>query len=836
MSAPRNTTIGRSVPRLEDRPLLTGRGRFADDMSFPHQLHMRVVRSPIAHGRIVAVDTAAACAMPGIAAVWTAADITDVPPIDFREGRNVALEPYRQPVLATERVRYVGEPVAAVFAKDPYFAEDAADRVAVTVETLPVLLDAAADPGEFSPGHGTEAALVRQGYGDIDAAMARAYAIVSLDLAVGRHTGVPIETRGAIGRYDAARDILELHGAAKVPHRSRDLLALMLGRAPSAIHVHASDVGGGFGVRGELYPEDVLVCVAALRLGRPVKWIEDRREHFVAANHSRQQRHVVRAAVAADGTILAIDDEFWHDQGAYVRTHGTRVAMMATGILPGPYRVPAYRSVCHFRLTNKTPAATYRAPGRYETTFVRERLIEAIAHTLKLDSITVRRRNAITAAEMPFHRPLQVLGEDVRHDTGDYIGLLDKVLAHASWNALQAQLRERRRNGELVGSGVAMFVEKSGLGPADGVTIAVDASGMVEVVTGGASIGQGFETVIAQVAAEALGVDYRNVRVVHGQTDRIAFGIGAHASRATVMTASATHVAALKLRAKALDMAGQLLQAAPEELDIVDGVVVLKARSVLSGARPIRCPHLLAFGGGWRALARRRGVLGCARFPKLDDKDPTRPRSRVHPPRRRGGASGHALREDRFLHTPETAAGPSITLGAVATALAPASPVRGDRDPGLAAEGWFHTKHQVYPYGSHLAVVKVDPDTGAVTVERYIAGYDIGRAINPMLVEGQIAGGFAQGLGGALMEDFCYGEHGEPLCVTFADYLLPTACETPTAEIILTEDFPADLNPLGIKGAGESGITGVGAAIANAVEDAIGRPGPSRNCRSRRSG
>ena len=348
---------------------------------------------------------------------------------------------------------------------------------------------------------------------------------------------------------------------------------------------------------------------------------------------------------------------------------------------------------------------------------------------------------------MPFHRPLQVLGEDVRHDTGDYMGLLDKVLAHASWDTLQAQLRERRRNGELVGAGVAMFVEKSGLGPADGVTIAVDASGMIEVVTGGASIGQGFETVIAQVAAEALGVDYRNVRVVHGQTDRIAFGIGAHASRATVMTASATHVAAVKLRDKALDMAGQLLQAAPEELDIVDGVVI--------------------------------------------------------------GKPG----------------GPSITLGAVATAMAPGSPTRGDREPGLAAEGWFHTKHQVYPYGSHLAVVKVDPDTGAVTVERYIAGYDIGRAINPMLVEGQIAGGFAQGLGGALMEDFCYGEHGEPLCVSFADYLLPASCETPTPEIILTEDFPADLNPLGIKGAGESGITGVGAAIANAVEDAIGRPG-----------
>jgi aerobic carbon-monoxide dehydrogenase large subunit len=739
--------IGQSLPRLEDPPLVRGRGRFAGDISFPHQLHMRVARSPVAHGRIVAIDATEARATQGVVAVWTATDIVDVPPIDFREGRIERLEPYRQPVLAVERVRYVGEPIAAVFATDPYIAEDAADFVAVEIEDLPVLLDADAEPAEFSPGHGTEAAIVRQGYGDIDAAMARAHAVIEMDLTVGRHSGVPIETRGAIGRHDAARDILELHGAAKVPHRIRELLALMLRRAPSSIHVHESHVGGGFGVRGELYPEDVLVCVAAMRLGRPVKWIEDRREHFICANHSRQQRHRVRAGVDADGVILALDDEFWHDQGAYVRTHATRVAMMISGILPGPYRIPAYRSIGHFRLTNKTPAATYRAPGRYETTFVRERLVEAIAHTLKLDSVEVRRRNAITPAEMPFHRPLEVLGEEVEHDTGDYMGLLDKVLERASWATLRADLERRRRSGELVGAGMAMFVEKSGLGPSDGVSIAVDASGRVEVVTGGASVGQGFETVVAQVAAETIGVDYRHVRVIHGQTDRIAFGLGAHASRATVMTASAARVAALKLRDKALDMAAQLMQSAPVDLDIVDGMVVRKA------------------------------------------------------------------------------GGPSMPLGAVATALLPASPVRHGREPGLRADGWFHVAHQVYPYGSHLAVVKVDPDTGAVAIERYVIGYDVGRAINPMLVEGQIVGGFVQGLGGALMEDFRYSERGDPLSVTFADYLMPTARETPAVEIILTEDFPTDLNPLGIKGAGESGITAVGAAIANAVEDAIGLPG-----------
>ena len=739
--------IGRSVTRLEDPPLVRGRGRFAADISFPHQLHMRMTRSPIAHGLIVAIDAAAARAIPGVVAVWTAAEIADIPPIDFREGRIERLEPYRQPVLATERVRYVGEPVAAVFATDPYIAEDAADLVAIEIEELPVLLDADAEPAEFSPGHSTEAAIVRQGYGDVDAAMARAHKVIALDLAVGRHSGVPIETRGAIGRHDDARDILELHGAAKVPHRVRDLLALMLRRAPSSIHVHEAHVGGGFGVRGELYPEDVLVCLAAMRLGRPVKWIEDRREHFICANHSRQQRHRVCAGVDADGVILALDDEFWHDQGAYVRTHATRVATMISGILPGPYRIPAYRSVGHFRLTNKTPAATYRAPGRYETTFVRERLVEAIAHALKLDPVEVRRCNAITASEMPFRRPLEVLGEEVEHDTGDYMGLLDKVLERASWPKLKAGLARRRQGGELVGAGVAMYVEKSGLGPSDGVKIAVDTSGRVEVVTGGASVGQGFETVVAQVAAEMIGVDYRHVRVIHGQTDRIAFGLGAHASRATVMTASATRVAALKLRDKALDTAGHLMQAAPADLDIIDGMVVHKA------------------------------------------------------------------------------GGPSMPLGAVATALLPASPTRHGREPGLLAEGWFHVAHQVYPYGSHLAVVKVDPDTGAVAIERYIIGYDIGRAINPMLVEGQIVGGFAQGLGGALLEDFRYSESGDPLSVTFADYLMPTAREIPTLEVILTEDFPTNLNPLGIKGAGESGITAVGAAIANAVEDAIGLPG-----------
>jgi carbon-monoxide dehydrogenase large subunit/6-hydroxypseudooxynicotine dehydrogenase subunit gamma len=744
--------IGQSVARLEDPPLVTGRGQFASDINFPHQLWMRIVRAAHANGRIKAIDAAPARALPGVFAAWTADDIPDVPPVDFREGSIPALDPYRQPVLAKARVRYVGDPVAAIFAEDPYIAEDAADLVAVDVEELPVLIDAQVEPVEFSPGHSSEAAVIRQGYGDVEAAFRQAAHVVELELAIGRHSGVPLETRGAIGRYDGARGILELHGAAKVPHRNQELLARMLRLPPSAIHVHESHVGGGFGVRGELYPEDVLVCVAAKRFNRPVKWIEDRREHLIAANHSREQVHKVRAAVDANGVILAIDDRYFHDQGAYVRTHAARVVHMTAGILPGPYRVPAYRAIGHFRLTNKTPAATYRAPGRYETTFVRERLVDAIAQQLKIDRIELRRRNTIGPTEMPYPRPLEALGEEIEYDSGDYCGLLDKLLAKTGWSALNQTVNKRKEAGECVGIGLSMFVEKSGLGPSDGVRISVDTSGMVEILTGGASLGQGFETVMAQVAADALGVDYRRCRVIHGQTDRIPFGIGAHASRATVMTASATHIAAGNVRRKALALAAELLQTSADTLDIVAGEVVRK------------------------------------------DGKP----------------------------------GPSIGLGAIAQNLAPTAKARGDREPGLAAEGWFKTEHQVYPYGSHIAVVRVDRETGRVEIERYCIAYDIGRAINPALVDGQIVGGYAQGLGGALFEEFSYSERGDPLAVTFADYLLPALHEVRAPEVLLEQDYTSPLNPLGIKGAGESGITAVGATVASAVDDAIGRPGAVR--------
>jgi carbon-monoxide dehydrogenase large subunit len=736
--------VGRSVRRLEDRPLLTGAGRFAADVSFPHQLHMRLVRSAYAHARIVAVRTADAAALPGVHAVWTAADVAHIPPIDFRLTKVAGLEAYRQHVLAADRLRYVGEPVAAVFAEDPYVAEDAAELVSVEVEELARVLDARQEPQEFADGLRTEATVVRKGYGDVDAAFRNAHAVVELDLAIGRHSGVPMETRGAIAHHDRARDVLELHGAAKVPHWNRDQIARMLGRSPSSVHLYEGHVGGGFGVRGELYPEDVLVCAAALAFARPIKWIEDRREHLIATNHSRQQTHRIRAAIDADGRILAIDDAYFTDQGAYLRTHAATVTDLTAALLPGPYRVPAYRAVGRVRLTNKTPCGTYRSPGRFEGSFARERLLDAIAARIGIDPIEARRRNLIAQAEMPYTRTLDTLGTEVTLDSGDYAGLLDKTLAHIGWPALQQHLAQRRAAGEMVGAGLAMFVEKTGLGPRDLARVTVDGDGAVEVVTGAASVGQGVETAIAQICADALGVDYAGIRVVHGQTDRIAFGMGAFASRVTVMTGEATRIAAAQVRAKAIAAAAELLQAPADSLDVVDGRVV------------------------------------------------------------RGDA----------------AEGPSVTLGEVARALALA-----DGGTGLCAEGWFQCDHMNYPYGVHVAIVAVDRDTGGVAVERFVVAYDVGKAVNPMLVEGQIVGGVLQGLGGALYEEFRYDERGEPLSVTFADYLLPTAREAPPVEVIICEDAPSPLNPLGLKGAGEGGAAAVGAAVAAAIDAAIGIPG-----------
>jgi carbon-monoxide dehydrogenase large subunit len=738
MTEQKKKFVGRSVPRLEDRPLLLGQGRFAADISFAGQWQMRVVRSPVAHGKIRSIDIEAALRLPGVHAIWIHSDVAHIPHIPFRLTGLKTLEPYQQPVLAKNVVRYVGEPVAVVFAEDTYVAEDAADLVGLSIEPLRATIFATEQPGIYEHQLTTEAGVVQKTYGDVDAVFRNAHAVVSLELSIGRHSGVPLETRGAIARYDEAHDILELHGAAKVPHWNRDTIAQMLQRKKESVQLYEGHVGGGFGIRGEIYPEDVLVCAAALKFRRPVKWVEDRREHLIAANHSREQHHRVRAAVDAQGRILGIEDEFFHDNGAYMRTHAATVPDLAAAMLPGPYRVPAYRAVGHIRLTNKTPCGTYRAPGRYESTFVRERLLDAIAAKLGLDAVEVRKRNLIGKKAMPYSLGLDTLGTKIVYDSGDYALLLEKALKAAHWDELQEELRKRRKDGEKVGAGLAMFVEKSGLGPFDTVRIQVKPDGLVEVITGVASIGQGVETVIAQICADSLGVDYANVRVIHGQTDRIARGMGAFASRVTVMCGEATRLAATKLRARVLQAAAELMQTTAGSLDIVNGEIV-----------------------------------------------------RANAP------------------------GPSMPMAELART----------QPDGWSAEDTFESTHMVYPYGVHIAAVRVDAETGDVAIERYIIAYDIGKAVNPKLVEGQIAGGLAQGVGGALFEEFRYDENGEPLSVTFADYLIPTAREVPEVSILVSEDAPSPLNPLGLKGAGEGGANPVGAVIASAIDDALRCPG-----------
>ena len=453
------TVIGESVLRLEDRALLTGTGRFAGDQNFEGQLHMRVVRATVAHGRILSITTEDAAAMPGVFAIWTGADVADVPPINLRPGSALQdLEKCRQHILAQEIVRYVGEPLAVVFADDPYRAEDGADLVWAEIEELPPVIGLMDALGEFAPGISTEPTVFEKSYGDVDAAFAGAAHVIECELSVGRHAGVPLETRGALAVWNEAEDRLEFHAAAKIPHTNRIALADLLGLELEQLHLFEGHVGGGFGVRGELYPDEVLVNLAAMRFRRPVKWIEDRMEHLIAANHSREQTHRIRAATDAEGLILGLDDAFWFNQGAYARTHGATVPLVSATMLPGPYKIPAYRTTGHIRLTNVTPAGTYRGPGRFETTFVREQLMDRIAAELKLDPLAVRRTNLITSDEMPYERPFEIGGKPIFYDSGDYPKSLARLLDYVGYDALQVEMVARRATGEMAGAAVICFV------------------------------------------------------------------------------------------------------------------------------------------------------------------------------------------------------------------------------------------------------------------------------------------------------------------------------------------------------------------------------------------
>jgi carbon-monoxide dehydrogenase large subunit/6-hydroxypseudooxynicotine dehydrogenase subunit gamma len=746
-------TIGTSIPRKEDPRLLRGLGRFGADFARPGQLWARVVRSPVAHGRLRGVDTTQALQADGVVTVVTAASLPPGLAIPVRlQVAGADLRAYLQPVLAAGTVRYVGEPVAVVIAQDPYAAEDAAELVDTDIEEAPAVLDAAAAAAPGAPAlfpGGNVAADFSVGYGDVAGAFARADRVVEIEVEIGRHGAVPLEPRALLADPDPATGRLSIFGMTKVPVFNRDLLASMLGLDEALIHVHAVDAGGGFGARGEFYPEDFLVPWVARTLGRPVMWVEDRAEHLVAVNHSRQQAHRIAAAFDAGGRILGLRDDVLHDNGAYCRTHGIIVPELTVAMLPGPYRVPAYRGRIRVVLTSKTPCGTYRAPGRFEGSAAREQLLDVAAHKLKISRNEIRSRNLLHPGELPCQRPMSTLGTDVILDAGDYPALLAAAQAEAGRLGYGAAVEEGRRAGRLRGLGVAAFLEKSGLGPQETADVVVSRTGAVHVYSGGTSLGQGIETVLAQIAADALGVHPDQVSVVNGDTERQPFGGGSWASRSTVVAGSAVHAAAGAVRDRAAEVAARMLEAAPGDLVITHG---------------------------------RISVRG----------DP----------------------------------GAAVTLAEVARATHPASPgLRPGVPAGLSARRRFEVAHMTYPYGVHLAVVDVDPGTGGVQVLRYLVAYEVGRAVNPALVAGQLRGGAAQGIGGALLEEFCYDENGQPQSATFMDYRVPTAAEVPPIDVLITQDSPAPGNPLGVRGAGEGGVSAAGAVLASAVRDALGLAG-----------
>jgi carbon-monoxide dehydrogenase large subunit len=742
--------VGQRVKRREDERLLQGRGAYVADVQRPHTLHLAVVRSPHAHARIRAIDVTAARACPGVVDVVT---FDDLPALDraipMRLAERGQMSRYLQRPLARDKVRYAGEPVAAVLADDRYRAEDALARVQVDYEPLPALVDTrtAAEPGAplLFESEGTNAvATYTVACGDVDRALREADVVLRETFQVQRHTAVPLETRGALAEWDAGRGVLGMWGMTKVPHINRRIIAEHAGLPEHRVHFLSTDVGGAFGVRGEVYPEDFLVALLALRTRRPVRWIEDRREHLQAANHSREQHHEVVVGLRRDGTILGIHDRLWNNMGAYVRTHGATAPNNTAAYIPGPYRVAHYRADVTCVVTNKTPAGTYRAPGRFEATFVRERVVDMAARALGLDPAEIRRRNFIPAAAMPYDLGTSTHGSTVVYDSGDFPKLFEWALDRVDYAALRTAQAQARQAGRHLGIGLAYVVEKSGLGPWESARVLVDGSGHVVVHTGIPSVGQGVETVFAQVCADVLGVRYDDVTVRHGDTDALPDSVGAFGSRGTVLGGNAVLGAAERVRDKILAVAARALEAHPADLELRDGAV------------------------------RVRGVA------------------------------------DRALSLREVARATSVGR-ALAAGL----------EPGLEALHYHAQDKMTYGHGLHLAVVEVDGDTGVVRILRYVVVYDVGRAINPMLVEGQIVGGLAQGLGAALHEELAYDDAGQLLSGTLMEYHLPAAADMPPIVLWVRVEDPSPTNRLGVKGAGEDGIVAAGGAVANAVADAL---------------
>jgi len=576
-----NTYVGASVERVEDLRFLRGRGTYVDDLCRPGQWHAAFVRSGVAHGAIRGIDAAAALAMPGVRAVIAGADIIAalgaVPTIPFRRP-NPTIAPYAQPVIATRVVRYVGEPVAMVLADAPELAEDAAHLVELDIAALPAVVDRRASAAGHTllfPGtSGNRAVTFTAEAGDAAAAFRDAPYTRRESFRVQRLTALPMETRGLLAEWDAATGRLVMSGAAKLPFFNRRTLAAMLGLAEEAVDYIEYDVGGGFGARGEFYPEDFLVAFAAKKFARPVKWVEDRREHFLTIAHAREAECEVEIALDRDGAIRGIRGEIFVDIGAYVRPNGTTPVRNVAQFLAGPYRVPNLRLEAHAMVSNKTPTGTYRAPGRYEGCFFCERLLDMAAAGLGLDRLEIRRKNLLTAAEMPARLPTIVpddgLGGAAR-DSGDYVSTFERCIAAFGWEA-KARRQGRLIEGRYHGLGVACFIEGGGSGPREHARMTVEPDGTVAVYVGSSAVGQGIETIMAQIAADALDLPLSKIKVLHASTTYLREGFGSYGSRATVMGGSAVIDAANNLLDALRGRAAAHFGVTAQEIRLADGL------------------------------------------------------------------------------------------------------------------------------------------------------------------------------------------------------------------------------------------------------------------------
>ena len=730
--------IGEAHPRLGGGPLVTGTGRFVDDVRVPGMLHAAVLRSPHAHARLVSLDTKRARDLPGVRAVLTAADVPAAAIIPNRVPAPAGADRYLQPAIARTVVRYVGEPVALVVADDPYIARDAAELIDAVYETRPACpsVTAALAPGAPRLFDGTDTnnvATITMRVGDADTALAGAAVVIRERFDYPRQTAAALETRGLVAvPPDPRGGELHLIGSTKCIHINRTILAPIFGLPPGALRLTEVDVGGGFGVRGELYPEDILVPLAALKLGRPVKWVESRRENLMAANHAREVAYEIEIGFDGDGRILAIRAVIRADIGAYVRTAALVPAEFGAALLPGPYRVPSYACDLWSVVTNKTPAGTLRSPGRPECNFVRERLLDRGAARLGLDPAEIRRRNLIRADEMPYDCGTKSFGVSTVYDSGDFPALFAELLRRLDYETVRAEQKAlNARPGLRRGIGLAVYVEKTGLGPFETTQVEARADGTLVVDTGASSMGPGLETVLAQILGESLGLPAVRFHVRHADTAAVESGVGTYGSRGTVTAGNAAALAATKLIAEA------------------------RARA-----------------------AARLGV------PETDV---------------------------RYASGVLEAGGRRVTLAELAA------------ERRLAAGASFEVPKVTYAGCACAVVLDVDPETGVLALRRVVVGADVGRAVNPALVDAQLVGGVAFGIGNTLHESLVYDGDGQLVSGTLMDYALPYATDVP--EVIgFYQEIRAKTNPLGLRGLGECGNPGLGAAIANAVCDALARP------------